>query len=150
EEIHNEHSRILHADKAGHGYRSHILGTGEHTILIDGGGLFDSVIYRHALTYAQEALEIKFVSQYCPTGRLGRLLSKHRSTELFFNHWDNTKDPINRLLIQFNSLRTGAKSTYSGDTYLHAKFIIFTMPTGQKIAITGSHNFISGGGILGT
>lgn len=150
DEIHDEHRRILHADKAGHGYRSHMLGTAEHTILVDGGGLFDSIIYRHALTYAREALDIKFVSQYCPTGRLGRLLVRHHSAELFFNHWSNTKDPANRLMIRLNALRTGANTAYSGKTYLHAKFLIFTMPTGQKIAITGSHNFISGGGMLGT
>lgn len=148
--IQSEHRRIIYSDKAGHGYRSHMFGSASHTILIDGGKLFDSIIYRHALIYAREATDIQFVSQYCPTGQLGRLLAKHPSAQLYFNHWHNTRDPINRLMIRFNSLRTGASTNYTGSIYLHAKFILFTMPTGQKIAITGSHNFISGGGMLGT
>lgn len=148
--IYNEHRRIIHSDKAGHGYRSHLFGAVDRMILIDGGKIFDSIIYRHALVYAREATAIDFVSQYCPTGRLGRLLTKHPHARLHFNHWRNVADPINRIMIRFNMFRMGATTDYDGSTYLHAKFIIFTMPTGQKIAITGSHNFISGGGMLGT
>jgi cardiolipin synthase len=42
------------------------------------------------------------------------------------------------------------KTLYTRDNYLHAKFIIFTMPDGKKIAITGSHNFMSESVIAGT
>nr|MBP6038525.1 hypothetical protein [Candidatus Saccharimonas sp.] len=34
--------------------------------------------------------------------------------------------------------------------YLHAKFMIGTMPDGSKRAITGSHNFMFGSGLMGT
>ena len=30
------------------------------------------------------------------------------------------------------------------------KFIIFTMPDGEKVTLTGSHNFMRGSGIMGT
>lgn len=150
DDIYHEHNRIIKADKSGHGYKSHMFGSADHTVLIDGGGLFDSIIYRHAVTYALEAEHVKFVSQYCPSGKLGKILARHKSSELYFNDWRNTNDFANKLMIRVNSFITGAKTLYTGKTYLHAKFIIFTMPTGQKIAITGSHNFISGGGMLGT
>jgi cardiolipin synthase len=39
---------------------------------------------------------------------------------------------------------------YTKEAYLHAKFIIFEMTDGRKIALTGSHNFVNGGVLLGT
>jgi cardiolipin synthase len=39
---------------------------------------------------------------------------------------------------------------YTRNRYLHAKFMIFTMPDGSKVALTGSHNFVYAGVLLGT
>ena len=45
---------------------------------------------------------------------------------------------------------TGNHSLYTKHQYLHAKFMIFEMNDGQKIAVTGSHNFVNAGVLLGT
>ena len=48
-------------------------------------------------------------------------------------------------------LTSGFKTLYSNKKpYLHAKFIIFTMKDGSKVAITGSHNFAYTGVLFGT
>jgi len=45
---------------------------------------------------------------------------------------------------------SGFKTRYKKEPYLHAKFIIFTMEDGSKVAITGSHNFAYTGVLFGT
>jgi cardiolipin synthase len=42
------------------------------------------------------------------------------------------------------------KTRYTRTRYLHAKFMIFTMADGRKVALTGSHNFSGTGVLLGT
>ena len=149
-ELRAEHQRIVAADRAGRTHTSHLFGTVSHTVLIDGGKLFDSIIYRHALSYAREASHIIYVSQYTPTGKLGSVLRNHNNAALYFNHWRNANDIFNRLLIRWHMFTQGFRSQYDGSRYLHAKFMIFTMPNGKEVAITGSHNFVAGGGWLGT
>ena len=46
--------------------------------------------------------------------------------------------------------KTGYDTLYKKSVYNHAKFIIFTMADGKKTALTGSHNFVWGGVVLGT
>lgn len=150
DDLRAEHQRILAADRAGRGYKSHLFGTLTHTILIDGGKPRDSIIYRHALIYAREAEKIDFVSQYSPTGRLGQILRRHPDTQLYFNHWRKADDIFNRVLIRWSMTVNRTKTQYQKRRYLHAKFMIFTMPNGSEIAISGSHNFVASGGWLGT
>lgn len=150
DKLHYEHSRILAMDKSGQGYKSHLFGTVSHTILVDGGKSRDSIIYRHLLSYAQEAEHIVFVSQHCPTGRLAKILRQHNNSELYFNDWRNANDIFNRLLIRWSMYIHRLSTCYRQPTYLHAKFMIFTMPNGKQVAITGSHNFVEGGVWLGT
>lgn len=150
DDLHQEHRRILSADRVGYGYTSHLFGTINHTVLIDGGKPNDSIIYRHTLSYAREAEKITFVSQYCPTSQLGKILRNHNNVQLYFNHWSNANDIFNRLLLRWSTYIHGYQNAYHGDDYLHAKFVIFSMPNGKEVAITGSHNFVAGGSWLGT
>ncbi len=150
QQIAAEHRRVISSDRSGHGYRSHLFGTARHTILIDGGKMFDSIIYRHALSYASEASKIIYVSQYCPNGKLLRILKDHPDSKLYFNHWQHAPSLLNRILLRWSTWRGGVQTLYTKPQYLHAKFMIFYMPNGETIAITGSHNFVETGTWLGT
>lgn len=57
---------------------------------------------------------------------------------------------MNKILIQVGMLFAKQHTHYRRTPYLHAKFILFTMPNGQEIAISGSHNFMFGSGLMGT
>lgn len=143
-----EQKRIIQADKTGHAYRSHTLGEPPNKVLVDGGFFGDSVIYRHACRLASQASKVTYVSQYCPTGKLARLLKKTESY-LYFNPW-NKANSLNSLTIRVGSFLSGLKTIYKRDSYLHCKFMLFDLPDGSQVAITGSHNFSNGGVWLGT
>lgn len=144
----SEAQRILDADHNNHAYRAHKFGDDVNCVLIDGGFAGDSIIYRHACKLAQKATHITYVSQFCPTGKLGRLLEKTDST-LYFNPW-NQASSLNALAIRLGSALSGLKTNYSRQEYIHCKCMIFTLPDGSKRAITGSHNFSAAGVWLGT
>lgn len=148
EHLASEERRILQTDQEGHAYRSHKFGDDTSQILIDGGFSGDSIIYRHACRLASEAQKITYVSQFCPTGKLGRLLERTEST-LYFNPW-NQATSLNALAIRVGSALSGLKTRYTHKEYLHCKFMIFTLQDGSKRAITGSHNFSAAGVWLGT
>jgi cardiolipin synthase A/B len=143
-----EQDRIVKADRSGHAYRSHQFGDDDNMVLIDGGFLGDSIIYRRACYWAERAAKVTLVSQYCPTGKLSRLL-KRVDTDLYFNHWTNA-GLLNRAVIRLGMFSSKHTTSYHRRPYLHAKFIIFTMADGSKTAITGSHNFVHAGVFLGT
>ncbi|MBP9667841.1 phosphatidylserine/phosphatidylglycerophosphate/cardiolipin synthase family protein [Candidatus Saccharibacteria bacterium] len=143
------HTRVLKADRARHAFRSYKFTIDDaSTVLVDGGLSFDSIIYRRAKQLGKQASSILLVSQYCPTGTLNRIL-RRGNARLYFNHWKEATQ-INRTIIRVGLLFSKNKTLYTRDNYLHAKFIIFTMPDGKKIAITGSHNFMSESVIAGT
>ncbi len=144
----DEHKRIIAADAANHTYRSHQFGDDDNMVLIDGGFIGDSIIYRRTCHWAAQAKEVLLVSQYCPTGKLSRLLKK-TDARLYFNHW-TTAGILNRLVIRLGMSLSRQVTSYHRRSYLHAKFIVFTMPDGKKVAITGSHNFVYGGVLIGT
>ncbi len=144
----DEHARILSSSKNGRLYGSHSFGDDTSQVLIDGGIIGDSIIYRRVCKLATEAAHITYVSQYCPTGKIGHLLKKN-DTKLYFNPW-NQANSLNSLFIRVESKLTGLRTSYTRSGYIHGKFIIYTMPDGSKIAITGSHNFAQGGVWLGT
>jgi len=143
-----EYHRITRADAGGYSYRSHSFKHGEDTILIDGGIFGDSIIYRRACTLAARAERILIVTQYCPTGRLSRLLKK-KPTEMYFNPPANAS-PLNKAVIKLGMFFSGHRTLYSRKQYLHAKFMIFYMPDGTRVALTGSNNFSNIGVLLGT
>jgi cardiolipin synthase len=148
-ELRDEITRLVKADGSNFAYRSHEFSIGQlGKVLVDGGFQGDSIIYRRALQLTREAEEVLFVSQYCPAGRLSRALRKTNS-KLYFNKPTNATF-WNKIIIGANMAFSGQKTLYKKETYLHAKFMIFTMKNGDKIAITGSHNFVPGGVIFGT
>ncbi|WP_159448753.1 phosphatidylserine/phosphatidylglycerophosphate/cardiolipin synthase family protein [Demequina sp. NBRC 110053] len=116
-------------------------------LLIDGGRPGDSAIYRAAVAWAARAERVLHVSQYCPTGPLGRLLAARG--DLWFNA-PHRASPANGALIASSMLATGHRSRYRRRRYLHAKALVFTMPDGLRVALTGSHNFVAAGVRLGT
>ncbi len=143
-----EHQSIVRADALATGTTSSDYTINGGTVLIDGGIPGDSVIYRRALTLARSARHITLVSQYCPSGTLASTIGA-TSHDIYYNQPSST-ELLTRLLISANQHRYGVRSSYHRAPYLHAKFMIVTDHTGHKTAITGSHNFISFGGLLGT
>lgn len=144
-----EHGRIRRADRGGAGIRNHTYRLDDRTtVLFDGGLIGMSLIYRHACVLARKASSITLVSQYCPTGPLNRILEDKHAT-VYYNHWRNASW-INRVLIGLGMLASRSSTTYRHEAYLHAKFIIFTMADGSKVALSGSHNFMHGSGLVGT
>lgn len=118
------------------------------TFYIDSGIQHDSPIYDRALALAAQATHILYVSQYCPSGPLTHDL--HRATsEVYFNQARNTSFPTN-IFLAFEAFWAKMESRYTKTQYLHAKFIIFTMKNGEKVALTGSHNFSHRGVAFGT
>ena len=151
DKLYVEHERIVRADKNRYDYRSHSFTLDKYkrsTVLFDAGLFGDSIIYKRACALAEQAVRITYVSQYCPTGKLSRLLRKTDST-LYFNPWQATEG-FNRLVIRIGTLLTNQLTEYRRTPYLHAKCMIFEFEDGSKAAITGSHNFVHGGVLLGT
>lgn len=148
DDLTHEFNQITKADRGHYAYRSHKFSYGKNTVLTDGGFQGDSIIYRHVCDLAREASEILLVSQYCPTGKLSRII-KSKPSRLYFNP-PELAGPMNRAVIRTGMLFSGHRTLYKQDKYLHAKFIIFTMHDGSKVAVTGSHNFVYGGVLLGT
>jgi len=143
-----EQGRIVKAERTSTNYPSVTYELEGNSVLIDGGIIAHSVIYRRATELAKEASHITFVSQYCPTGKLARIFKK-KDVSMYFNRPEQATS-FNKVLIRISMLTSGFKTLYKRDRYLHAKFILFTMKDGSKIAITGSHNFAYTGVLFGT
>jgi cardiolipin synthase len=131
-----------------HNHASHAIKYGRNRVLVDGGRVGDSIIYERACALAKKASRVVLVSQYCPTGRLARLI-RRVPHEIYFNP-PQTASFLNRILIRSSMILTRLKTEYRGDTYLHAKCLIVEYGDGKRAAITGSHNFVWGGVRLGT
>ncbi len=144
-----EQLAIEKADRARRTSRNHKKKTVLGAVLIDGGSLGRSIIYDEAVKLARQADEILYVSQYCPTGRLAKIL-RTKSAQIYFNPIDNVDTKINRLIISLGRGWTSKNNLYKRKKHLHAKFIIFTMPDGSRRVITGSHNFVAASSRLGT
>ncbi len=147
--LYERHLQLIKADKGNHAGKNRLIELSSKThIIFDGGIPFHSEIYNRAVELANEAQEILFVSQYCPTGKLARAL-RSKNAKLYFNHWE-TASALNTLVIRAGMRSSQFETLYEREPYLHAKFIIYTMPDGTKWALTGSHNFQTGGVVLGT
>lgn len=143
-----EQKEIILRDQEDCQYEGLSLDISGGKLLIDSGKKGDSLIYQRACELARQSKEILFVSQYCPTGELASLL-KNIPSKIYFNPPKITKKET-RLFIKASMLKTGLKTLYEKDVYIHAKFIIFSLKTGQKVTITGSHNFSYSGVTQGT
>lgn len=146
----DEFERLVRADIGRFSFRSRSFNSTAGTVHIDGGMPLDSVIYRRACTLTEQAASIIYVSQYGPSNRLHRLLKK-TDAKLYFNpNTIKNASGLSKIVLRLTHLFTHNITLYKKDQYLHAKFMIFTMQDGKKIAITGSHNFAYGGVLLGT
>lgn len=144
----DEQRRIQTAERRASNFPSVTVELDRINILFDGGIIGQSILYRRACELAEQASDIVFVSQYCPTGKLSRILKKANAT-LYFNH-PSQADGLNKFVIRTSQFLSGLKTSYTRKRYLHAKFILFTLPDGTKAAISGSHNFAYTGVLLGT
>lgn len=118
-------------------------------ILVDGGMLGGSIIYARAYEHAKDSKRIVYVSQYCPSGRLAKVLARTSNKEVYFNPKQNTNF-MNGVINSMGEMTVGLTTDYHNPTYLHAKFIIFYKNDGTTIAITGSHNFSFASVLAGT
>lgn len=144
-----EQRRIIRAERSSQNFSSHSHQLDDHsTILFDGGIIAHSLIYRRTCELADQATDMTFVSQYCPTGKLARIL-RTKPYDIYFNRTSQATF-LNRVMLRVNTWLSGLRTAYARDQYLHAKYIIFTMPDNSKIAITGSHNFAYTGVLFGT
>lgn len=143
-----EHSRIQRAERTSNFYRSHSFTCDQGVVLIDGGIFNNSIIYERVCMLTTQASHVLLVSQYMPTGRLGKLLDA-TNTDMYYNRWQQAFG-MNKFLLRISGVISKRRTKYSGSGYIHAKFMIFTMPDGHKVALSGSHNFEHGGVLLGT
>lgn len=143
-----EQKRIIKIERASSNYPGSTRETHIGNLMFDGGIIGQSVIYRRVLELSRQATDVLFVSQYCPTGKLARALKKTKTT-FYFNRPEQATF-LNRMLNKWSIFTTAIRNSYTRQSYLHAKFMIFTMPDGAKIAVTGSHNFAYTSVVLGT
>lgn len=143
-----EQERIVRVSRRGRFYRSYSFASKKGEVMIDGGVLGNSLIYDQACSLAKQAKAITYVSQYCPSGQLGRIL-RRKDAKIYFNNW-RLASPFNSFVIGLGVLLSGHQTLYGGDGYIHAKYMIFEFVDGSKRAITGSHNFSNGGVWMGT
>ena len=145
--IRTEHQKVI--DNA-HTYEGAIQKIDdENTFYTDGAGPYTSAIYTRACDIAREAVSVQYVSQFYPTGELGAKL-KTIDTMYYINRSEQMTNGLSKLMLNFDKYRAKITNSYTRKPYLHAKFIIFTMEDGSKIAITGSHNFSFAGVRFGT
>jgi len=142
------YQRVQQMNLAERGHRSREYKYGKDRVLVDGGLAGDSIIYRRALKYARKAQRVLLISQYCPTGELGDII-KSKPHQLYFNPPGNASF-TNKVLIRTSMLVNRTATRYRRKQYLHAKCIVFYLKNGKRVAITGSHNFVWGGVMLGT
>ncbi len=140
--------RVQDMNAAERGHRSRVYTYGKDHVLVDGGLVGDSLIYRRALKHARKAQRVLLISQYCPTGELGEII-KTKPHEFYFNPPSNASF-FNHILIRASMLTNRTSTKYRGKQYLHAKCIVFYLNNGKRVAITGSHNFVWAGVMLGT
>jgi cardiolipin synthase A/B len=119
------------------------------TVLFDAGQKGQSIIYRRACELAKEARTITYVSQMAPTGTLAKVLAATKTT-YFANRPRQTGAKPDALGQWFDQRTNGLHNHYEGKPYIHAKFILYELRSGQRIALTGSHNFSWRGVAFGT
>lgn len=144
----SEHKKIVRTDREPADYSGFYKQLGYGNLLIDSGQKNQSMIYERAVELAEQSRSILFVSQYCPTGKLAKVLRRKKAT-VYYNRPKNAQFWTS-IMLRYSRLITRLKPRYKKTTYLHAKFIVFTMHDGAKVALTGSHNFTYGGVQLGT
>ncbi|MET1032937.1 MAG: phospholipase D-like domain-containing protein, partial [Candidatus Saccharimonadales bacterium] len=109
------------------------------TLLFDGGTQRVSAIYETACEIVAQAKKVYFVSQMSPSGKLAELITA-TDNECYLIRPSQAEPPANIDLI-VNGRRYGIKNRYTGEGYIHAKFILTEGHDGSKHVISGSNNF---------
>ena len=144
-----EQLRIESKNKHGGKVRSRSVKTDVGTVLFDGSMYNRSLIYKRAVKLAGEADEILYVSQYHPTGKLNRVM-RGKNVRVYANNPEDALSIDGRVMTGLSRKSSRQTNSYTRGTYIHAKFMIFTMPDGRKKALLGSHNFFKLTSIVGT
>ncbi len=119
------------------------------TILFDGGEPGHSIIYERACELTAQASKVYYVSQMAPSGQLGHLL--HETNALcYFNRPEQNPLALHAWGQAFDQQRYRSTNNYTGTDYIHAKFMLFELASGKRVALTGSHNFSYRGIAFGT
>jgi cardiolipin synthase len=118
------------------------------TLLFDGGAADTSIIYDTACTLVSQAKHVLYVSQFPPSGRLGKIMAQ-KSCTCYCNRPSQAGFPFN-LAFALDTRRYGTTNHYMHDTYIHAKYIMTEDADGSKHVLSGSNNFSWSGVHFGT
>jgi cardiolipin synthase len=118
------------------------------TLLFDGGTPDTSIIYDTACALVSRAERTLYVSQFPPSGRLGKIMAQ-KSCNCYFNRPSQGDFPFS-LAFAFDARRYGTTNHYKHDTYIHAKYILTEDADGSKHVLSGSNNFSWSGIHFGT
>jgi hypothetical protein len=125
-----------------------LLSNGD-TILFDAGQKGESIIFRRACDLAAQARAVTYVSQMAPTGKLAKALATTKTT-YFANRPRQSGLRPDMLGQWFDQHTNGLENHYDGKPYIHAKFILYELRSGEKVLLSGSHNFSWRGVAFGT
>lgn len=120
-----------------------------HEVLFDAGIPRKSIIYERACELASRSAHVSYVSQMVPSGRLGRILRRTR-TSSYFNRPEQGNGMLLAASFLIDRLVSGVANLYRRPTYIHAKFMLFELKDGSKALLTGSNNFSWRGVAYGT
>jgi cardiolipin synthase A/B len=110
-----------------------------NTLLFDGGGQGTSAIYEAACEIIGDAKKVYFVSQWCPSGKLAKLLTA-TDNDSYFIRAAQAEPPANIATI-VDQTRYHIDNRYTGKRYIHAKFILTENADGSRHLVSGSNNF---------
>ncbi|HYG83677.1 MAG TPA: phospholipase D-like domain-containing protein [Verrucomicrobiae bacterium] len=119
-----------------------------HTLLIDGGKPNESIIYQRAIELSTRAKRITYVSQMAPSGPLAGLLAAKHAT-IYTNRVAQLLSPAAIDQLAF-FLRYRLANSYQKEQFLHAKYLLFELESGERKLLSGSHNFSYRGVRYGT
>ncbi|TWP45963.1 hypothetical protein FKR81_37720 [Lentzea tibetensis] len=117
-------------------------------VLVDGGKPGNSIIYSKACELAARSRRAYYVSQFCPTGPLARLL-RSTDTKFYFNRSVASAPHIGAMLTIDKAIGR-IRTAYRGSSYLHAKLMLAELDDGSRVLLSGSHNFKNQGVKYGT
>ncbi len=120
-----------------------------NTVLIDAGQPGQSIIEEKAIELALLSRTAVVISRMAPSAGLVRALSNTHSSRYFYNRL-KTAGWATRVSLLIDNHKLGLVNEYHGNSYLHAKCIIFEMMDGKQCVLTGSHNFNQRGVAYGT
>ncbi len=125
-----------------------IILSNKESLFFDAGQPGKSIIYERACELAAQAKKIYYISQMCPSGRLAVLI-RQTTNICYFNRPLQGSIFLTASLVT-DMLRSGLRTHYRRNEYLHAKCILFVMKDGRRQLLSGSHNFSWRGVAYGT